>query len=436
MSFLRQLQPDLMLFLGGICASITCMGLFMQSSKLRKLAMFMMSAGATVSLVGDAYAYIYRGDPSELGFWMVRVSNFLVFFMPLVIIHGYNLYLTDLLKDGSHVPLRLRIAEAAIFAGEVLVVIAQFTGLFYTFDASNTYQRADGFLLSYIIPVATWIVQFSAVVQYRKKVSRPLFMSTILFTVLPIAASVLQVIVYGISFTNFTIALLAVNLRINDVKTTNDKMRRAQERETELLLAEQENLQTMMEETALALAEAIDAKDCYTHGHSARVADYSVMIAKQFGYDEAACSNLFLVGLLHDVGKIGIPEEIINKKSRLTDEEYAIIKTHSTIGNQILQRISKNPMLSIGAHYHHERYDGTGYPEGLKGEDIPEIARIIAVADAYDAMTSNRSYRNALPQDVVRSEIVRGKGTQFDPAFAEIMLGLMDQDTEYSMREK
>ena len=160
------------------------------------------------------------------------------------------------------------------------------------------------------------------------------------------------------------------------------------------------------------------------------------MIAELVGKDVKERQNIYLAGLLHDVGKIGIPENIINKDSKLTDEEYAIIKTHPVIGNQILQKIKKNPDLSIGAHYHHERYDGRGYPEGLKGEEIPEIARIIAVADAYDAMTSKRSYRDILPQEVVRNEIVKGKGTQFDPAFAEIMLSLIDKDTEYSMKEK
>ena len=112
-----------------------------------------------------------------------------------------------------------------------------------------------------------------------------------------------------------------------------------------------------------------------------------------------------------------------------------MIKTHPVIGNQILQKISKNPSLSIGAHYHHERYDGKGYPDGLKGEEIPEIARIIAVADAYDAMTSKRSYRDSLPQNVVREQIVNGIGTQFNPEFARIMLDLIDRDTGYSMRE-
>jgi len=184
------------------------------------------------------------------------------------------------------------------------------------------------------------------------------------------------------------------------------------------------------------LADTIDAKDAYTNGHSARVADYSRRIAERFGYDERKLSDLYITGLLHDVGKIGIPDVIINKTSKLNDEEYEIIKTHPIKGCRILQNIDEMPLLSIGAHWHHEKFDGSGYPDGLSGYDIPEEARIIAVADAYDAMTSYRSYRDVLPQDVVRTEIEKCKGTQFDPVFADIMVQLIDEDKEYDMREK
>ena len=185
-----------------------------------------------------------------------------------------------------------------------------------------------------------------------------------------------------------------------------------------------------------SLAAAIDAKDTYTNGHSVRVADYSAEIARRAGYDVSALQRIYITGLLHDVGKIGIPDAIINKNGKLDDEEYAIIKTHPEKGAAILSNIQDMPELSIGAKWHHERFDGKGYPEGLMGEDIPEMARIIAIADAYDAMTSNRSYRRSLPQEVVRGEIEKGKGTQFDPIFAEIMLQMIDEDTNYNMRDK
>ena len=184
-----------------------------------------------------------------------------------------------------------------------------------------------------------------------------------------------------------------------------------------------------------SLAGAIDAKDTYTNGHSSRVAEYSREIARRYGYNMKEQSDIYIIGLLHDVGKIGVPDYVINKPGKLTDEEFAYIKKHPVIGSQILKNIKEMPKLSIGARWHHERYDGTGYPDGLVGEEIPEEARIIAVADAYDAMSSQRSYRKIMPQEKIRSEIINGSGTQFDPRFAEIMVKMIDNDTEYKMRE-
>lgn len=184
-----------------------------------------------------------------------------------------------------------------------------------------------------------------------------------------------------------------------------------------------------------AMSMAIDAKDTYTNGHSSRVAEYARMIAKRAGYSEQLQNQIYIMGLLHDMGKIGVSDAIINKPSKLTDEEYEIIKRHSVIGAQILQSISEFPELSVGARWHHERYDGKGYPDGLVGENIPETARMIAVADTYDAMTSRRSYRDALPQAVVKAEFIKCKGTQFDPRFADIMIGMIEEDTDYQMRE-
>ncbi|MCQ2517596.1 MAG: HD-GYP domain-containing protein [Lachnospiraceae bacterium] len=183
------------------------------------------------------------------------------------------------------------------------------------------------------------------------------------------------------------------------------------------------------------MANSIDAKDKYTNGHSSRVAKYSKIIAEKVGMSEEMQDSIFYIALLHDVGKIGIPDTIINKPDKLSDQEYEVVKKHPVIGYDILKEIEELPGIAIGARSHHERYDGKGYPDGLKGEEIPEIARIIAVADAYDAMTSNRSYRKLLEQKVVREEIVKGKGTQFDPKFAEVMLEIIDDDKEYQYHE-
>ena len=203
-------------------------------------------------------------------------------------------------------------------------------------------------------------------------------------------------------------------------------------------LAEQrlENSRELFREMAIALAKTIDAKDNYTHGHSERVADYAKLISMRAGDDEEAQKRIYYMGLLHDIGKIGVAGNIINKTSRLNDDEYQTIQSHTIIGSEILRNISQFPDLSIGARSHHERYDGKGYPDHLAGDAIPRPARIIAVADTYDAMTSSRSYRKGLPQDVVRAEIEKGKGTQFDPEFADLMLQLIDEDKNYLMRDE
>ncbi|MCR5753578.1 MAG: response regulator [Acetatifactor sp.] len=184
-----------------------------------------------------------------------------------------------------------------------------------------------------------------------------------------------------------------------------------------------------------SLADAIDAKDTYTNGHSRRVAEYAREISGRHGYNELQQNEIYIIGLLHDIGKIGVPDAVINNPEKLTEDEFEMIKNHPVLGARILQNIRENPRLMIGAKYHHEKYGGGGYPEGLRGEEIPEEARIIAVADAYDAMTSRRSYRDSLPQETVRSEIEKGKGNQFDPVFAEIMLAMIDEDTDYIMRD-
>ena len=202
--------------------------------------------------------------------------------------------------------------------------------------------------------------------------------------------------------------------------------------EVELKTQENESLSLHVVQT---LAEAIDAKDTYTNGHSGRVAEYAREIAKRFGYSKPRQDEIYMMGLLHDVGKIGVPDAVINKPARLTEAEYAQIKTHPVMGDRILKKISERPKLAVGARWHHERYDGKGYPDALAGADIPEEARIIAVADAYDAMTSRRSYRDILPQATVRQEIENGVGSQFDPAFAGIMLQMIEDDTDYRMRE-
>lgn len=219
------------------------------------------------------------------------------------------------------------------------------------------------------------------------------------------------------------ILIIAFHVIIKNVKYMNETIEAKDE------------IKTLSVEVMEALAHTIDAKDEYTRGHSIRVAMYSKMIAERMGLTPEQCENIYYMGLLHDIGKIGVPNEIINKPSKLTDEEYGVIKKHPATGYDILAEIKSRPDLATGARWHHERYDGKGYPDHKTGEEIPLEARIIAVADSYDAMTSNRSYRNYLPQDVVRKEIEKNIGTQFDEKAARCMLQIMDEDKEYTLHE-
>ena len=183
------------------------------------------------------------------------------------------------------------------------------------------------------------------------------------------------------------------------------------------------------------LAATIDARDKYTSGHSLRVAKYSQELAKRLCKSKEEQEDIYMMGLLHDIGKIGVKDEIINRIERLTDEEFKALKEHPIIGYEILKKMGGLPSYIVdGARWHHERWDGKGYPDGLRGEEIPELVRIISVADAYDAMTSNRSYRELLPQEVVRQEIIKGMGTQFDANIASKMIEMIDADINYEMQ--
>ena len=205
--------------------------------------------------------------------------------------------------------------------------------------------------------------------------------------------------------------------QMNTIKTINEQLH-----------DKNEELERAYLDTIGILRQTVEAKDPYTRGHSDRVSEYSVLIGKKLGLDEKTLHILKIGGLFHDIGKIGIPDSILLKESKLSDEEYSQIKNHPMIGVHMLGDAAIfTDILPIVKH-HHERYDGRGYPSQLVGEDIPYVARIAAVADTFDAMTSKRSYRDSLPIDVVRAEIERCSGTQFDPNIAKVFLDIMDNN--------
>ncbi len=170
----------------------------------------------------------------------------------------------------------------------------------------------------------------------------------------------------------------------------------------------------------------IDAKDTYTRGHSSRVAEYAAEIARRDKLDEEEVQRVYQIGLMHDCGKIGIPDNVLKKPGPLTKEEYETIKSHTTLGDELLANFTAIPGIRDGAHYHHERYDGNGYPARLAGKSIPLYARIICIADSFDAMSSNRCYREHLEDEEIRRELTDNAGKQFDPELVLLMLEMMD----------
>ena len=225
----------------------------------------------------------------------------------------------------------------------------------------------------------------------------------------------INVPLFWVAMAGFAVWLIALSIVVitwSQIKKYNER----HERDNKLI---QESIETF--------TGFIDAKDEYTVGHSKRVADYTRLIAERMGFAGEELDRIYYVALLHDCGKIGVPDSVLRKPGRLTDEEFDIIKTHTVRGGHILSSFTSLKGVHEGALYHHERYDGRGYPEGKAGEDIPLIARIISVADSFDAMNSTRVYRKNLTKETIIDEIEKNRGKQFDPAVADVMLKLIEE---------
>ena len=306
--------------------------------------------------------------------------------------------------------------------------------------AYSHYQFAPTFL-TFIIPILFTIMYED------KKMCRNITITAVVLLMLPIFArgrdeqynadivpeaiiSIALLILISVFSTMIITVLVNRKRELNDALIQAEKVKYIDE-----LNQKNKELEILSNEAFEAIAKAVDVNDRYTAGHSRRVAQYSRMIAKCMGYSDKELEEIYCAGLIHDVGKLGIDNHIINKQGKLSQEEYEEIKKHPLMGYEILKKISIRGNFAYGAKWHHERIDGKGYPDGLQGEEIPEIARIIAVADAYDAMTSKRAYRGIMSQEQVREQIVRGRGSQFDDRIASIMLSLIDKDTDYRMKQ-
>lgn len=192
------------------------------------------------------------------------------------------------------------------------------------------------------------------------------------------------------------------------------------------LIEQQKRDEKIIEQTMETIVNFIEAKDPYTKGHSLRVAQYSKMLAESMGFSEAECKTFYYIVMMHDCGKLYIPDNILTKPGKLTDEEYEIMKKHTLYGEELLRKFTIIEDIGMGALCHHERYDGNGYPNGLAGTDIPVIARLICISDAFDAMNSCRCYRKNLTPDIILDELKKNRGKQFDPIMIDHLLKLIE----------
>lgn len=232
---------------------------------------------------------------------------------------------------------------------------------------------------------------------------------------------------YPLFYWAFTLVILTVDLFYKEYRILGEENREMMELEVARTV---EEAQKLMVSSVAAISKMIDEKDPYTSQHSQRVAEYSRLIAKNMPdtkYTLTELDEIYRSALLHDIGKVAIPDAILNKPGRLTEEEYGIMKQHTVWGKKILEGLRFLPQADYGASYHHERFDGTGYPEGIKGRDVPEIVWIISAADALDAMNSNRCYRKQCDMSYIIDEFEKGCGTQFHPIVAKVVIRLIKE---------
>ncbi len=409
------------------------------NNKTNKWFTFMVLCNSAM-LVGDLCDWTLGGIPGAFPYYAQGIFSIVVYFaasgLLLFSLYGWLISYIRQKIDISPNWLRVGIALSAI---QVLIALAAPIIRIAYIDADNYYQRGKLFPLTQVCPYIVYVLSFYLMIRYRRAFKKRERIYLGIFIVIPLFAELIQVMTYKYSTLNVacSLGLIMVFTFIQSERKLDDEYKvRGQiideNKRLEELQQYQENLSSQLIDV---LCSTVEAKDQYTRGHSQRVAQYAREIMYRMGGDEKILQEVYYIGLLHDVGKISIDDSIINKKGRLTEEEYEQIKLHTVAGYQILKHVDVIPDLAIGARWHHERYDGTGYPNGLAGDNIPLIARIISVADAYDAMTSNRSYHKIMPQSVVREEISRGMGRQFDPAIARIMLEMIDEDIQYDMKQ-
>ena len=430
---IRNNQMDIMLALCAVCLTMAVLLLFTRFlPKRRKWVMINMELIAFFLLAFDRLAYIYSGDLSRTGWVMVRVSNFMVFFLTSGVVLGFDLFLADLVagEDGNRekIPFILKIVAVMATCGMLLALVSAFTGLYYSFDENNRYQRGPLFLISYIIPVICPILQYIVIRKNRKKFGKFINIALTLYIFVPIIMGIVQIFTYGISIVNMAMVLVSVSLYIFTYLDINDRVIRAHEIELENMEGKQRGMWRLLDQCAMAFAESVEKRDKYSVGHSKRVALLARRIAETAGKDLEGSESVYYAALFNDVGYASLPDKMVEAAGQPGEAGAAARREKALQASEILSCVTEYPVLSKNVRSSHEHYDGSGYPDGLKGDEIPEAARIVAVADAYDRMRSKTRDRDPLPLTIVRELFVRDAGIRYDPAFAEIMIGIIDEE--------
>ena len=405
------------------------------------IAFFLLFAGAVTIIFSIALGIVYHSkfDMEYLGWcillaaaWMIGESKLRQLLVPnasalsqlcfLMIMLGPLpiIYYIDSIQNKRHWKL-LRWMEYVTILDFVVCCMLHLTGMV---DFIQTLPVSQG-ILAVILILVTGTVCYDLYHGYIRK-NRYILVGLFVAVASVVVESLAVYFVVSISGIFIGIGMLVLFF-VNLVRTISQVRDLERTRQQQELRKRRKQMETMSLQMIQTLATTIEAKDEYTRGHSHRVAEYSVLIAKELGWKQKDIFHLYNAAHLHDIGNIGIPDAILNKPARLTDEEYAVIKEHTIIGAEILKNITLVKHVVEVARSHHECYDGTGYPDGLKGEEIPIQARIVAVADSYDAMRSRRIYRNTLKSEVIYEQFQKNRGVQFDPEITDTFLRLLDE---------
>lgn len=408
----------------------------LQSKTFRNMISFMLCA----ELLDLVSAYV-SAQPSIYGIVFIIAINTLYFCSLFWAAYYLLCYALLPVHGEKYFGISIVLNRILLAIGLVLALFTPFTGALFYVNESGAYTHGPLHAISYIIPLIYMIEAAFYILLFHKNYGARQHTVIIAFIFIGVGSLLLQafafkhtlltffgaslgslVLFFGLETPDYRNMVFAVD-RLEELKSD---LENEVARQVDLSTQRQNRIAKLSLETVQALAGAINEKDVYTQGHSTRVAVYSAALAYKMGWDVPDVDAIYQAGMLHDIGKIGVRDSILNKPGRLSDEEFEELKMHTRRGAKILENLTSYPSAKDVALRHHERWDGKGYPDGLSGSEIPLVARLVSIADAYDAMNTARVYRDALSKETIRQELLKGSGTQFDPVPVRAFVDLLD----------